>query len=81
MATLSSILGSTFVGDTGPPGPTIYPSAGVTISTGTEWDTSVTPGTLGNVLTSNGTTWTSAPASGGGGGSSGFEQTFLLMGA
>lgn len=41
----------------------------------------ISPGASGNVLTSNGTSWTSAPPSGGGGGSSGFEQTFLLMGA
>ena len=37
------------------------------------------PGASGNVLTSNGSGWTSSPPSGGG--SSGFEQTFLLMGA
>jgi hypothetical protein len=40
------------------------------------------PGASGNVLTSDGTSWTSSPPSGGGGGgSTGFEQTFLLMGA
>jgi hypothetical protein len=47
-------------GATGATGPTVYPSVGVAISTGTAWDTSVAPGTSGNVLTSNGTTWTSA---------------------
>jgi hypothetical protein len=50
-------------GATGPTGPTVYPSAGVAISTGTAWATSVAPGTNGNVLTSNGTTWTSATPS------------------
>ena len=37
----------------------VYPSAGVAISTGSAWASSVAPGTSGNVLTSNGTTWTS----------------------
>ena len=37
-------------------------------------------GAIGNVLTSDGTNWTSAAPTGGGG-LSGFEQTFLLMGA
>lgn len=37
----------------------VYPSAGVAISTGSAWAASVAPGTSGNVLTSNGTTWTS----------------------
>lgn len=53
-------------GPTGPTGPTgtsvPYPSAGVVISTGTAWDTSVSPGTVGNVLTSNGTAWVSQAA-------------------
>jgi hypothetical protein len=51
-------------GPTGTSGPTIYPAAGVAISTGTAWGTSVAPGTAGNVLTSNGTDWQSAPSSG-----------------
>lgn len=37
----------------------VYPSAGVAISTGSAWAASVAPGTSGNVLTSNGTGWTS----------------------
>jgi len=37
----------------------VYPSAGVAISTGSAWATSVAPGASGNVLTSNGTSWTS----------------------
>jgi hypothetical protein len=53
-------------GATGPTGTTVYPSAGVAISTGTAWDTSVAPGTTGNVLTSNGTNWLSAAAASGG---------------
>lgn len=44
--------------------PQVYPSAGVAISTGSAWGTSVAPGTSGNILTSNGTTWTSAAPSG-----------------
>jgi len=42
--------------------PQVYPSAGVAISTGTAWGTSVAPGTNGNVLTSDGTNWFSGPA-------------------
>jgi hypothetical protein len=53
-------------GDVGPTGPTVYPSAGVVLSTGTAWDTSVAPSTTGNVLTSNGSTWTSAALPAGG---------------
>ena len=53
-------------GATGSAGPTIYPSAGVAISTGTAWATSVAPGTTGNVLTSTGTNWASAPLPAGG---------------
>lgn len=44
--------------------PQVYPSAGVAISTGSAWGTSVAPGTSGNVLTSDGTTWTSATPGG-----------------
>jgi hypothetical protein len=51
-------------GPTGTSGPTVYPAAGVAVSTGTAWDTSVAPGTAGNVLTSNGTAWQSTPSSG-----------------
>jgi hypothetical protein len=40
----------------------VYPGAGVAISTGTAWGTSVAPGTSGNVLTSNGTNWVSSSA-------------------
>ena len=47
-------------GPTGPAGPTVYPSAGVAISTGSAWGTSVAPGANGNVLQSNGTAWISA---------------------
>jgi hypothetical protein len=53
-------------GPTGSAGPTIYPSAGVAISTGTAWGTSVLPSTTGNVLTSDGTNWTSAALPAGG---------------
>jgi hypothetical protein len=53
-------------GPTGADGPTIYPSAGAVISTGTGWAASVAPGTNGNVLTSNGTIWGSAPLPAGG---------------
>ena len=38
----------------------VYPSAGLAISTGTAWGTSVTPGATGQVLTSDGTNWVSA---------------------
>ena len=38
----------------------VYPSAGLAVSTGTAWGTSVTPGTSGQVLTSDGTNWVSA---------------------
>jgi hypothetical protein len=51
-------------GPTGTSGPTVYPAAGVAVSTGTAWDTSVAPGSAGNVLTSNGTAWQSTPSSG-----------------
>lgn len=40
--------------------PQVYPSAGLAVSTGTAWGTSVAPGTNGNVLTSDGTNWVSA---------------------
>jgi hypothetical protein len=53
-------------GATGSAGPTIYPSAGVVISTGTAWDSSISPGTTGNVLTSTGTNWASAALPAGG---------------
>jgi hypothetical protein len=53
-------------GPTGADGPTVYPSAGVVISTGTAWATSVASGATGNVLTSNGTTWVSGTPAGGG---------------
>ncbi len=38
----------------------VYPSAGLAVSTGSAWGTSVAPGTTGNVLTSDGTNWVSA---------------------
>ena len=38
----------------------VYPAAGLAVSTGSAWGTSVTPGTTGQVLTSNGTSWVSA---------------------
>lgn len=38
----------------------VYPSAGVAISTGSAWASSVAPGTSGNVLTSDGTNWASS---------------------
>lgn len=40
----------------------------VIIGNGTSSPQFVAPGTAGNVLTSNGTSWTSAPGGGGGGG-------------
>ena len=60
-------------------GSMIYPGVGVAVSTGSLWGTSLaipipsasggtgvsSPGTAGNVLTSNGTAWTSAAAAGG----------------
>ena len=52
-------------GYSGATGPTTYPGAGLAVSTGSAWDTSVTPSTSGNVLTSNGTAWTSATPSSG----------------
>lgn len=42
--------------------PQVYPSAGLAVSTGTAWGTSVAPGTSGQVLTSDGTNWVSGPA-------------------
>lgn len=42
--------------------PQVYPSAGLAVSTGTAWGTSVAPGATGQVLTSNGTNWVSAPS-------------------
>ena len=47
----------------------------VILGNGTSSPLFVAPGTLGNVLTSNGTTWTSA-AAGGGGGAQGFVTMF-----
>ena len=44
---------STVVGPTGPTGPTVYPAAGVAISTGTAWDTSKTNPTGAFVGTSD----------------------------
>lgn len=38
----------------------VYPAAGLAVSTGTAWGTSVAPGTTGQVLTSDGTNWVSA---------------------
>jgi hypothetical protein len=58
----NGVIGPT--GPTGTSGPTVYPAAGVAISTGTAWGTSVAPGSAGNVLTSNGTDWQSTPSSG-----------------
>jgi hypothetical protein len=52
----------------------------VILGNGTSAVQFVAPGTSGNVLTSNGTTWTSAPPSGGGGGGDSISP-FLLMGA
>jgi hypothetical protein len=40
----------------------VYPSAGLAVSTGTAWGTSVAPGTSGQVLTSDGTNWVSGPS-------------------
>jgi len=40
----------------------VYPAAGLAVSTGTAWGTSVAPGTTGQVLTSNGTNWVSGSA-------------------
>jgi hypothetical protein len=40
----------------------VYPGAGLAVSTGTAWGTSVAPGANGNVLTSNGTNWVSSAA-------------------
>lgn len=42
--------------------PQVYPSAGLAVSTGTAWGTSVAPGTSGQVLTSDGTNWVSGPS-------------------
>jgi len=54
----------------------------VILGNGTSSPSFVAPGTSGNVLTSNGTTWVSAPGGGGGGGGGGNHiSTFLLMGA
>lgn len=47
-------------------GATTHPANSVLIGAGTSAITSVAPGTTGNVLTSNGTIWTSAEAAGGG---------------
>jgi len=40
----------------------VYPAAGLAVSTGTAWGTSVAPGTTGQVLTSDGTNWVSGSA-------------------
>jgi hypothetical protein len=40
----------------------VYPAAGLAVSTGAAWGTSVAPGTTGQVLTSNGTSWVSGPS-------------------
>lgn len=42
--------------------PQTYPGAGVAISTGSAWAASVAPGASGQVLTSDGTNWTSGPS-------------------
>jgi len=49
-------------------GATSLTANSVILGNGTSAVLGVAPGTAGNVLTSNGTTWTSSPASGGGGG-------------
>jgi hypothetical protein len=54
----STVAGPTGpTGATGSAGPTVYPSAGVPISTGTAWGTSLAPGTSGNIIQSDGTAW------------------------
>jgi len=47
----------------------ILTSNNVILGNGTSSPTFIAPGTMGNVLTSNGTTWISSPSAGGGGGS------------
>jgi hypothetical protein len=58
-------------------GTTSLTSNNVLLGNGTSALQSVAPGTSGNVLTSNGTTWTSAAPSGGGGGGSAFKNAVI----
>lgn len=66
-------LGATINVARGGTGATTLTAGSVVIGNGSDPVNLVTPGTTGNVLTSNGTTWvSSAPATSAGGGSSGF---------
>lgn len=84
MTTLSSILppisiasasGTLPVGNGGTGATTLTANA-VLIGNGTSAVSAVAPGTLGNVLTSNGTTWTSAAAAA----QDEFARTFAILG-
>ncbi len=79
-STITPAVAATLPVANGGTGATTLTANNVLLGNGTSAPLTVAPGTSGNVLTSNGTTWTSAAPTGGGG-SSGFEQTFLLMGA
>jgi len=52
-------------GPTGDTGPTIYPSSGIAVSTGTAWDTSLVGTVNGQVPTWTGAAWSVAVPSGG----------------
>jgi len=64
-ANISGVLAPT----NGGTGLTTLTANNVILGNGTSSVQFVAPGTTGNVLTSNGTTWTSSAAGGGGGGS------------
>jgi hypothetical protein len=67
--TASSLsLGAPLTVPNGGTGVTTLSANNVLLGNGTSALQTVAPGTTGNVLTSNGTTWTSAAPTGGGGG-------------
>ena len=68
-------LAGTLAVANGGTGATTLTANNVVLGNGTSAVTFVAPGTLGNVLTSDGTTWVSSAGGGGGGGA----QDFVLM--
>jgi hypothetical protein len=78
--TASNVTGTVAVANGGT-GLTTLTANNVILGNGTSTPSFVAPGANGNVLTSNGTTWTSAAAGGGGGGSLVFLSTTLITSA
>jgi len=85
IATLGTITSGTWTATAisaayGGTGASTLTANNVILGNGTNPVAFVAPGTSGNVLTSNGTTWTSAAASGGGGGTSEWYVDAVLEG-